>query len=307
MIITAIINLIILLFAPFLVLGVIKKTKAFWAGRKGVSLFQPWWDFVKLMKKDSVVSDTTTWIFKFTPILIFATTLFAGLFVPMLGGSSVINMQGGFILFAYLLGLGKFFALLSAMDTGSSFEGMGASREACFITIVEPAFFIIMASLIALSGNYTFESLFLILESAGGLGILIMILAVLALVVMLLTECCRVPVDDPTTHLELTMIHEVMILDNSGQDLGLITWAAGIKMVILESLIAALLIPTHLLGSGYSALAYVVALFVIAVFVGTLESAIARLRMSHVFEFIFAMSSFALIILSLTAIKLYGN
>ena len=307
MIITAIINLIILLFAPFLVLGVIKKTKAFWAGRKGVSLFQPWWDFVKLMKKDSVVSDTTTWIFKFTPILIFATTLFAGLFVPMLGGSSVINMQGGFILFAYLLGLGKFCALLSAMDTGSSFEGMGASREACFTTIVEPAFFIIMASLIALSGNYTFESLFLILESAGGLGILIMILAVLALVVMLLTECCRVPVDDPTTHLELTMIHEVMILDNSGQDLGLITWAAGIKMVILESLIAALLIPTHLLGFGYSALAYVVALFVIAVFVGTLESAIARLRMSHVFEFIFAMSSFALIILSLTAIKLYGN
>ena len=307
MIITAIINLIILLFAPFLVLGVIKKTKAFWAGRKGVSLFQPWWDFVKLMKKDAVVSNTTTWIFKFTPILIFATTLFAGLFVPMLGGSSVINMQGGFILFAYLLGLGKFFALLSAMDTGSSFEGMGASREACFTTIVEPAFFIIMASLIALSGNYTFESLFLILESAGGLGILIMILAVLALVVMLLTECCRVPVDDPTTHLELTMIHEVMILDNSGQDLGLITWAAGIKMVILESLIAALLIPTHLLGFGYSALAYVVALFVIAVFVGTLESAIARLRMSHVFEFIFAMSSFALIILSLTAIKLYGN
>lgn len=307
MIITAIINLIILLFAPFLVLGVIKKTKAFWAGRKGVSLFQPWWDFVKLMKKDAVVSNTTTWIFKFTPILIFATTLFAGLFVPMLGGSSVINMQGGFILFAYLLGLGKFFALLSAMDTGSSFEGMGASREACFTTIVEPAFFIIMASLIALSGNYTFESLFLILESAGGLGILIMILAVLALVVMLLTECCRVPVDDPTTHLELTMIHEVMILDNSGQDLGLITWSAGIKMVILESLIAALLIPTHLLGFGYSALAYVVALFVIAVFVGTLESAIARLRMSHVFEFIFAMSSFALIILSLTAIKLYGN
>lgn len=307
MILTAIINLIILLFAPFLVIGVIKKTKAFWAGRKGVSLFQPWWDFVRLMKKDSVVSDTTTWIFRFTPILIFATTLFAGLFVPMLGGVSIVNMSGGFILFAYLLGLGKFFSLLSAMDTGSSFEGMGASREACFTTIVEPAFFIIMASLIALSGNFTFESLFMILEKAGGLGILMMILAVLALVVMLLTECCRVPVDDPTTHLELTMIHEVMILDNSGQDLGLITWAAGIKMVILESLIAALLIPTHILGFGYSALAYVVALFVIAIFVGTLESAIARLRMSHVFEFIFAMSSFALIILSLTAIKLYGN
>ena len=307
MIITALINLIILLFAPFFIIGVIKKTKAFWAGRKGVSIFQPWRDFVRLMKKDSVISETTTWIFKFTPVLVFGTTLFAGLFVPMIGGNSIVNMQGGFILFSYLLGLGKFFSIISAMDTGSSFEGMGASREACFTTIVEPAFFIIMASLIALSGNYTFDSLFMILENAGVMGILITILAVLALIVMLLTECCRVPVDDPTTHLELTMIHEVMILDNSGQDLGLITWAAGIKMVILESLIAALLIPVHLLGTGYSALCYIAALFVIAVFVGTLESAIARLRMSHVFEFIFAMSSFALIILSLTAIKIYGN
>ncbi len=305
--ITNLINLIILLFAPFLVIGVIKKTKAFWAGRKGVSIWQPLWDFVRLMKKDCVISNTTTWIFRLAPLVIFATTLVAGLFVPMINGQPVINMEGGFILFAYILGFGKFFALISAMDTGSSFEGMGASREACFTTIVEPAFFIIMASLIALTGNYTFQSLSMILEKAGVMGILITLLAVLALVVMLLTECCRVPVDDPTTHLELTMIHEVMILDNSGQDLGLITWAAGIKMVILESLIAALLIPMHLIGFWYSALCYVAALFVIAVFVGTLESCIARLRMSHVFEFIFAMSSFALIILSLTAIRIYGN
>ncbi len=305
--ITNLINLIILLLAPFLVIGVIKKTKAFWAGRKGVSIFQPFWDFVRLMKKDYVISDTTTCIFKIAPIVIFATTLLAGLFVPMINGQAIINMEGGFILFAYILGLGKFFQLLSAMDTGSSFEGMGASREACFTTIVEPAFFIIMASIIALTGNYTFESLSMILEKAGAMGILITILAVLALVIMLLTECCRVPVDDPTTHLELTMIHEVMILDNSGQDLGMITWAAGIKMVILESLIATLIIPTHLLSTGYAALAYVGALLLIALFVGTLESCIARLRMSHVFEFIFAMSSFALIILSLTAIKMYGN
>lgn len=305
--ITNLINLIILLFAPFLVIGVIKKTKAFWSGRKGVSIFQPFWDFVRLMKKHSVISNTTTWIFKIAPLVIFATTLFAGLFVPMINGQPVVNMEGGFILFAYILGLGKFFALVSAMDTGSSFEGMGASREACFTTIVEPAFFIIMASLIALTGNYTFQSLSMILEKAGGLGILITLLAVLALLVMLLTECCRVPVDDPTTHLELTMIHEVMIFDNSGQDLALITWAAGIKMVILESLIAALLIPMHLIGFWYSTLCYLAALLIIAIFVGTLESCIARLRMSHVFEFIFAMSSFALIILSLTAIKLYGN
>lgn len=305
--IVTLINLIILLFAPFLIIGVIKKTKAFWAGRKGVSIWQPLWDFIRLMKKDSVISNTTTAIFQIAPLVIFATTIIAGLFVPLMNGTPIINAEGGFIIFAYLLGLGKFFALLSAMDTGSSFEGMGASREACFTTIVEPAFFIIMASLIALTGNYTFQSLSMILEKAGGLGILIMLLAVLAMVVMLLTECCRVPVDDPTTHLELTMIHEVMILDNSGMDLGLITWASGIKMVILESLIATLLIPTHLLGTWYAAIAYIILLFIIAVIIGTIESCIARLRMSHVFEFIFAMSSFALIILSLTAIKIYGN
>lgn len=304
--IVILVNLIILLLAPFLVIGVIKKTKAFWGGRKGVSIWQPLYDVIRLMKKDYVISDTTSWIFKLSPLITFATVIFAGLFVPMVQGISVINMDGGFIIFAYILGLGKFFALLSAMDTGSSFEGMGASREACFTTIVEPAFFIIMASIIALTGNYTFHSMSMVLANAGGLGVLIIILAVLALFVMLLTECCRVPVDDPTTHLELTMIHEVMILDNSGQDLGLITWAAGIKMVILESLIAVLIIPMNL-GFWYSLIAFLAVILGLAVVIGTLESCIARLRMSHVFEFIFAMSSFALIILSLVAIKIYGS
>lgn len=301
-----ILNILILLIAPFIVIGIIKKTKAFWAGRKGVSIWQPLWDFIRLFKKDQVISSTTSWIFRFSPLVVFATTLFAGLFAPMIGGYSVINIEGAFIIFSYILGLGKFFALISAMDTGSSFEGMGASREACFTTIVEPAFFIILASVIALTGNYSFKGLSMILASAGGFGILIAFLAVLALFIMLLTECSRVPVDDPTTHLELTMIHEVMILDNSGQDLAVITWAAGIKMVILEALIANFIIPANL-GEGLSIGLFLLVIALLAVIIGTLESAIARLRMSHVFEFIFAMSSFALIILSLAAIKIYGS
>lgn len=299
-------NILVLLLASFFVIGIIKKTKAFWAGRKGVSIFQPLYDFIRLFKKDQVISLTTSWVFRFAPIVIFATTIFAGLFVPMLCGNSIINIEGAFVIFSYILGLGKFFALISAMDTGSSFEGMGASREACFTTIVEPAFFIMLASIIALTGNYSFKSLSMILSSSGTFGILIAFLAVLALFVMLLTECSRVPVDDPTTHLELTMIHEVMILDNSGQDLAVITWAAGIKMVVLEALIANFIIPSNL-GVGLSAVLFLVLIGLIAVIIGTLESAIARLRMSHVFEFIFSMSSFALIILSLVAIKIYGS
>jgi len=303
---TTIFNISVLLLAPFFVTGIIKKTKAFWAGRKGVSIFQPLWDFTRLLKKNQVISLTTSWIFRFAPIVIFATTIFAGLFVPMLCGNSIINIEGAFIIFSYILGLGKFFALISAMDTGSSFEGMGASREACFTTIIEPAFFIILSSIIALTGNYSFKSLSMILTSVGTFGILIAVLAVIALFIMLLAECSRVPVDDPTTHLELTMIHEVMILDNSGQDLAVISWAAGIKMVILESLIANFIIPANI-SIWLSAILFLMILAFIAVIVGTLESAIARLRMSHVFEFIFSMSSFALIILSLVAIKIYGS
>ena len=218
---------------------------------------------------------------------------------------SIINVVGAFIIFSYILGLGKFFALISAMDTGSSFEGMGASREACFTSIVEPAFFIILASLIALSGNYTFSSIANVIKLNGTFGILIVIMAVISLFIMLLTECSRVPVDDPTTHLELTMIHEVMILDNSGVDLALITWASGMKMVILMALITNLIIP---LGFGLKAGVglFLLALILLAVIIGTLESAIARLRMSHVFEFVFVMSSFALIVASLAAVKMYG-
>ena len=299
-------NILILLITPFFMLGIIKKTKAFWSGRKGVSIFQPFWDFLKLMKKDAVYSKTTSWVFKFSPIIGFATVIFAALFVPLINGIAIINLQFSFIIFAYILGLGKFFSLLSALDTGSSFEGMGASREACFSTIVEPAFFIAIASIAALSQNYSFESFKYILNGAGGYGYLIIALASITLFIMLLIEGCRVPVDDPTTHLELTMIHEVMILDNSGVDLGLITWASAIKMFLFEALIANLLLPFGLnLGLGLGLFLLIIVL--ISVVIGTVESAIARFRMTHVFEFIFIMSLTALLILALVTYRIYGN
>ena len=299
-------NIFILLLVPFLMIGVIKKTKAFWAGRKGVSLFQPLWDFIRLLKKDSVYSKTTSWVFKFGPVLGLVTVLFASLFVPLASGEAIINIPFSFIVFAYILGLGKFFSLLTALDTGSSFEGMGASREACFSTIVEPAFFIAIASIASLSQNYTFYSLKTIMENAGVYGYLIIILASVTLFIMLLIEGCRVPVDDPTTHLELTMIHEVMILDNSGIDLGLITWASAIKMFLFTALIANLLIPLNL-SSILTILLFLGIVFIISVIVGTVESALARFRMTHIFEFIFIMSITALLILALVTYRLYGN
>ena len=300
-----ILNILFLLVVPFLMTGIIRKTKAFFGGRKGASVFQPLYDFIKLMKKTSTFSNTTTWIFRFSPIVGFACTIFACLFIPIVGGTTIINIQGGLIIFAYALGLSKFISLLAAMETASSFEGMGSSREACFTTIIEPAFFIVIASIMALCKIYTFDSLALVIQNAGSIGYLIVIFAVLALLIMLLTEGCRVPVDDPATHLELTMIHEVMILDNCSSELALISWSAYMKMFLLASLISNLILPSNL-GMGISIIAFLLMMFVISVLVGIIESGIARLRMSHVFEFVFVMSSFALVIASLVAVKMYG-
>ena len=304
MIIT-LINIIILLILPFLMIGLIKKTKAFWAGRKGVSIFQPFWDFVRLWKKETVYSSTTSWVFKYAPVITFSSIIFAALFAPLTNGNAIINLPFAFIIFSYVLASGKFFSLIAALDTGSSFEGMGASREACFSTIVEPAFFMAMGSIVALTGISSFNNLKMILENAGIYGLLIIILAVITLFIMLLIEGCRVPVDDPTTHLELTMIHEVMILDNSGIDLGLITWGSAIKMFLFEALIAALVIPSGLSLTA-SILLFLSIIFLTSVVIGTVESCMARFRMSHVFEFIFLMSITSLLILTLVTYKIYG-
>ncbi len=299
-------NFIILLFVPFLMMGIIKKTKTFWAGKKGPSVFQPLYDFIRLMKKDFVISKTTSVVFRIAPIITFSTVLFAGLFVPLASGSALINIPAGLIVFAYTLALGKFASLISAMDTGSSFEGMGASREACFSTIVEPAFFIVIASIMALTGNYTFGALSNIISSAGNYGVLIIVFSVVVLFIMMLTEASRVPVDDPATHLELTMIHEVMILDNSGSDLALFSWANSIKLLLLSSLIANMIIPSTIEG-WLSVLLYLLIMFIISIIIGTVESGMARIRMSHVFEFIFIMSSISLVVLSLIIARMFGG
>lgn len=297
-------NILFLLIFPFLFIGLINKTKAFWAGRKGASVFQPFYDFVKLLKKGQVISTTTSQIFAIFPSLVLASVIFAGLLVPTFNYRAILSFEGSFILFAYILALGKFLSLAGAMDTGSSFEGMGASREASFSTLVEPAFFIMISSIIALSGNYSFESLSLILPKSGELGYLIVILGVIVLLIMMLIEGCRVPVDDPNTHLELTMIHEVMILDNSGPDLALILYSSWMKLIILASLIANIIIPANL-TILYSALAFIGIISALAIIIGTIESTFARLRLTHIFEFAFIMSSISLIILSLTVISIY--
>lgn len=286
-------TLIAVLISPFFFMGIINKTKAVWAGRKGASIFQPYYDFFKLMKKGVVISRTTSFIFRITPSINIASVIFALLIIPLPFSGSVISFPGDIVLFSYILGFSKFLTVLAALDTGSSFEGMGASREVTFSTIVEPAFFIIVGSLALLTNQLSFASIFAALSLSASYTVLIKILFVISLFIMLLVEGSRVPVDDPNTHLELTMIHEVMILDYSGPDLAFILFASGLKMVMISILIVNLLIPASLaLIPGM--LLFVLLLFLSFLSVGIVESLIARSRMSHVPQFVFLMTALSL-------------
>lgn len=285
---------LLLLILPFLFTGLINKTKALISGRKGAPIFQPYFDFIKLLKKGIVISETTSSIFQIAPSINLACTTLAGLLL------CVFHFEGDFILFAYILALGKFFIIIAAMDTGSSFEGMGASREVSYTSLVEPAFFIMISSICAIGHIYSFESLYKILSFSHMAWSLIVILSVIALFLMILIEGSRIPVDDPTTHLELTMIHEVMVLDNSGVDLGFILYSNALKMLLFTTLITSILTPHSLLG-------YLIVLFIIAVLIGIIESVTARLRLTHIIEYTFVLVTIALIIMALTLLTIYGG
>jgi formate hydrogenlyase subunit 4 len=288
------IKFLVLLILPFLFLGIINKTKAIISGRKGASIFQPYFDFFKLIKKGLVISETTSFIFQIAPVINLTCVIMACVLVCL------FHFQGDFILFAYILALGKFFSIISAMDTGSSFEGMGASREASYTSLVEPAFFIIISSTCALGHIYSFESLSIVLSHNNAIWLLIVILSIVALFLMLLIEGSRIPVDDPTTHLELTMIHEAMILDNSGVDLGFILYANALKMLLFAGLITTLLFPHSILGTT-------VVILVIAIVIGFIEAISARLRLTHIIEYTFILVTIALIIMALSLLTLYGG
>ncbi len=293
----SVLDIVLLLGLPFLFLGTINRVKSFWAGRQGPPLLQPLYDFLKLLGKGEVVSDTTSLVFRLGPSVNFAAVLVAGLLVPMVCRRAVVGFEGDFILFAYILALGKFFTIISALDTGSAFEGMGASREATFSSLVEPGFFLTIASIAAIGGGASFEKIFAVFPAGDSVALLAAVIAGIALFIMMLAEGSRIPVDDPNTHLELTMIHEVMVLDNSGPDLALINYAAGMKLVILGALIAALINPVQ--GNPFlSALAGAGIILLLAVCIGCVESLTARLRMVHVPQFLLAMTSLALIALA---------
>ena len=199
--------------------GIIVMTKAKLGGRKGPGLLQPLFDIVRLFKKGSVYSRTTSLIFQIAPVIFAASILVALLLIPFGQTKGLLSFEGDFVFFAYVLAIGKFFMIVGAMDTGSGFEGMGANREALYSMIAEPAFFILMGSIALLTQHTSFYNIYTHLQLNSYLSELIVFAAIYLLGLITLVENSRLPVDDPTTHLELTMVHEVMVLDNSGFDL----------------------------------------------------------------------------------------
>ncbi len=282
--------LVIICTAP-LVNGIIKKIKALSQKRKGAPILQLYYDIFKLMKKDTVVSETTSWIFKAAPYVVFTSSVCAALFIPVTTLIKPLSFAGDVILSIYILALGRFFLTLAGLDTGSTFGGMGSSREMMISSIFEPAMLVSVFT-IGLMAKST--SAYAMMVNAIQLGPLIIqpvyVLVFLAVFIILMAETARIPIDDPATHLELTMVHEAMILEYSGRHLALMELGAAIKQLILITLLANLFIPLDALihaanpaiGVIISLLLYLAKVIFISVLVAITEISTVKLRLFSV-------------------------
>lgn len=295
------VHLLVVLAAPPLLVGVINKTKAFFAGRQGPVLLQAYYDIAKQLRKGSVFSRTTTWVFRAGPVVGVASVVAASLLVPFGAHQAPVAFSGDLILFAYLLALGRFFTAVAALDTGSAFEGMGAAREVSFSALAEPALFFGMLVMAKLSGQF---SLSLMLASPWSAGWMTagasLVLVAAGWLVVLLVENSRIPVDDPNTHLELTMIHEVMVLDHSGPAFGLILYSAATKLFVLGALLTRIIFPFSTGNSWANWGIFLGSMLLLGVVVGTIESTLARLRLLRVPQLLITaclLSAFGMILL----------
>jgi formate hydrogenlyase subunit 4 len=288
------ISFFLIFFSAIFFTGIIVRTKSLASGRKGPGILQPVKDVARLFRKGSVYSETTSVIFRISPVVYFASVVMACLVIPLGSRPGIISFDGDFIFFAYILALGKFFNIISAMDTGSSFEGMGASREALYSLFVEPAFFILIGSFALMTGHTSFHEIFSELHPGSSITYTLSALAAFVIIMIAMIENSRMPVDDPKTHLELTMVHEVMILDNSGFDLGLILTTGYLKFAMYGAIIANLF--TGMMDPVFSIPLLILVQVLFAITAGLMESFMARFRMSHNPQFILALSSVSFII-----------
>jgi formate hydrogenlyase subunit 4 len=269
-----------LVLAPFLP-GIVNRVKAVAAGRRGPPLLQTWRDIAKLLGKSAVYSRTTSWVFRAGPVVALAAATVALCIVPWAGGGALLSFDGDLILFAGLLALIRFVTIIAALDTGSAFEGMGASREAWFSSLGEPALLLGLAAVARTRGSVSLAGILGVTTTVPGGAAAVIFLVTCSLFIVYLAENARIPVDDPDTHLELTMIHEVMALDHGGIDLAYIQYGASLKLWVLGGLVASLAVPRT--GQWYlDAAAGIAGIVVVAAATGVVESIMARLRLIRV-------------------------
>ena len=267
--------------------GIMKKVKSFFQIRKGPGILQPYYDLFKLIKKDSVVSNNVSWIFHAAPIISFVAVLAAGLLIPIYITQLPLGFAGDLIVVIYLFALARFFTALASLDAGSSFGGMGGSREMFIAALVEPA---LMLSIFAVALNVGSTNLGFISQTVSDMGIDAMspyqILAFVALFIIAIAETGRIPVDNPATHLELTMIHEAMILEYSGRQLAIVELGAMIKQLLIFSLLANIFFPWGIASDGAGAselvmalLVYMIKILVIGISMAVVETSTAKWRL----------------------------
>lgn len=287
-------HILLALLMPPLLIGVINRVKALMAGRRGAPLLQPYYELARLWRKGSVFSRTTSWLFRAGPLVTLAATLLAACLVPLGGHNPPVAFAGDLLLFAYLFGLARFFTTVAALDTGSSFEGMGAAREVTFGCLTEPVLFLVLMALARESGSLSLNG---VLSHASGemwpQNAAALLLMVGSLFILVLAENCRIPFDDPNTHLELTMIHEVMVLDHSGPAFGLILYGAALKLFVLGALVLHVALPFGTAEGLPGWFAFAGGMLLLAVAVGLVESIMARLRLLHVPRLLVAAASLA--------------
>jgi len=292
---------LIVLSMPIVMVGLVNRTKSLWTGRKGPALLQSGWDLWRLLHKRPVYSTASTPLFRAGAWIVLGASLLAALIAPVLGDLAPLRFARDFIVFVYALALARLFLMLCALDVGSSFEGMGAAREASFTAYVEPALLLLIGSAAVATGQTDFSGLIGQWHRTAAFGWLVLpVLAVLF--VLLQAEAARVPVDDPATHLELTMVHEVMVLDHSGPELAAMQYACALKMSLYAGLIAALLNPYDpRIDAPACVLASLAIMAGVAIAVGCIESLVARLRMRHVPAYLMLASLGAALCLGATA------
>jgi formate hydrogenlyase subunit 4 len=284
--------LLVLALAPLLT-GFIRKIKARLLRRRGPPVLQPYRDLNRLLRKEVVLADNASWLFRVIPYLVFAATWVAAALVPTFGAGLQFNWSADLIAIIALLGGARFFLALAGMDVGTSFGGIGSSREAMIATLAEPAMIMIVFTLALIAGSTQLSTVAgFMLSPAVGLRVSLG-MALIALVIVALAENARIPVDNPATHLELTMVHEAMVLEYSGRHLAVIELAAALKLLLYISLIACVFAPWGLApeGAGAAALArgavyYVVKLVVAGFLLALFETSVAKMRVFRVPDFL---------------------